>query len=78
MSNRLSRNELVRLVEKIQKVEGTDEEIDSWIAIINHNAPATTGYVVNLLIRPHEYGLEDPPDPKDVVEKLLNYRPIAL
>lgn len=65
----MSKEELIELVEKIMKCEGTEEEIDNMIAVLKKNviAPDVTNYI-----------FYEENTPEEVVEKALAYKPIIL
>lgn len=66
---KLTRDELIELVRKIMNCEGTEEEIDEMIVVLEANVsdPEVTDYI---------YYDEKTPD--EVVDKALAYKPIAL
>ena len=65
----MSREELIELVSKIMKCEGTEEEVDNMIALLRKNVvdPYVTDYI---------YYEENTPE--EVVDKALAYKPIIL
>ena len=67
----MTREELISLVEKIVKVEGTEEEIDRMLDDLQANVPYPG---VSDLI----YWNEDDLTPVQIVEKALSYKPIQL
>jgi hypothetical protein len=71
MDKRLSKEELTELVTKICNVCGNEEEINSWIEILENETgcPEVSDYI---------YWDEDNLLPKQIVEKALSYRPISL
>jgi len=71
MTNKLSREELIILVEKIINCEGTEEEIDQMIEIVEKNVPHPE---VSDLI----FWDEEDLSPEQIVDKALNYKPIIL
>lgn len=70
MNDKLSREELIKLVEKIIACEGTEEEIDNMIKQFDDNVPHPE---VNNLIY---WGEEK--TAKQIVDIALNYKPIIL
>jgi hypothetical protein len=52
MNDKLTKEELVRLVERIQNAEGTEEEIDAMIDRLQANVPHPT--VSDLIFYPEE------------------------
>jgi len=65
----MSREELNELVEKIMKCEGTEEEVDNMIDILEKNVidPEVTNYI-----------FYEENTPEEVVDKALAYKPIIL
>ena len=65
----MSKEELIELVEKIMKCEGTEEEVDNMIAVLEKNVidPDVTNYI-----------FYEENTPEEVVEKALAYKPIIL
>lgn len=66
---KLTRDELIELVRKIMDCEGTEEEIDEMIVVLEAN------------VSDHEvtdYIYYDEKTPDEVVDKALAYKPIAL
>lgn len=66
---KLTREELVELVRKIMKCEGTEAQIDEMIDVLEQNVldPEVTDYI-----------FWDDNTPEEVVDKALAYKPIAL
>jgi len=67
---KLSREELIKLVEKIINCEGTEEEIDDMIHLLEKNVPHPE---VNDLVF---WG--DDKTPEEIVDIALDYKPIIL
>ena len=65
----MSREELIELVKKIMKCEGTEEEVDNMIDILEKNVidPEVTNYI-----------FYEENTPEEVVDKALAYKPIIL
>ena len=65
----MSREELIDLVEKIMKCEGTEAEIDNMIELLKENVldPEVTRYI-----------FREDNTPEEVVDKALSYKPILL
>ena len=65
----MSKEELIELVEKIMKCEGTEEEVDNMIDVLKKNVidPEVTNYI-----------FYEENTPEEVVEKALAYKPIIL
>lgn len=72
MNDALSREELVELVRRIMEVEGTEEEIDAMIEILEANVPHPA--VTDLIFYPED----GEPTPEEVVDQALAYKPIGL
>ncbi|MEE6263760.1 hypothetical protein [Plantactinospora sonchi] len=75
---RLDRTEMAALVARIMAMDGTDEEIDTWLNLLDSQIPLPNGHSADLIFFPGRYGLSPEPDPKDVVDRMFAYRPIAL
>ena len=71
MERKLSKEELIELVEKICNVCGNEEQLDKWIEIIEKE----TGC---LEVSDYIYWEEEKLSPKEIVEKALSYKPILL
>lgn len=71
MSKRLTREELIDLVNKIIECEGSEEEIDEMIEVVKRNVPYPD---ISDLI----YWSEDELTPEQIIDKALNYKPIQL
>ena len=71
MSERLTREELINLVNKIIECEGSEEEIDEMIEVVKRNVPYPD---ISDLI----YWSEDELTPEQIIDKALNYKPIQL
>ena len=65
----MSKEELIELVDKIMKCEGTEEEVDNMIDILKKNVidPEVTNYI-----------FYEENTPEEVVNKALAYKPIIL
>jgi hypothetical protein len=66
MSSRLTKEELVRLVERIQNAEGTEDEIDAMIDQLQENVPRPD--VSDLIFYPEEEMTAE-----QIVEQALAY-----
>lgn len=71
MESKLSKLELIELVEKIMKSKGTEEEIDNMIEEIERNVPHPE---VSDLI----FWNEEELTPEQIVDIALAYKPIQL
>ncbi|MDW5330734.1 e9imm peptide [Plantactinospora sp. KLBMP9567] len=78
LADRLARAELVAIVDRIMSTEGTQEELDSLLALLDRQGPTPDGFVSGLIYYPEEHGLGPAPRPAEIVERLLAYRPITL
>ncbi|HLV97873.1 MAG TPA: hypothetical protein VKT82_04270 [Ktedonobacterales bacterium] len=78
MQERLSKQELISLVQKIVKAEGSEQEIDAWLSRIDRSVPCPDGYVCDLIFYPHLHELGDGSSAEEIVEKALRYKPIQL
>ena len=65
----MSREDLINLVDKIMKCEGTEDEVDEMIDLLERNVldPEVTNYIY------YENNT-----PEEVVDKALAYKPIYL
>ena len=71
MVEKLTKKELVELVRKIAESEGTEEEIDQFIDVLEQNVPHPE--VSDLIFYPEEEMTYE-----EIVEKALSYKPIQL
>lgn len=69
MDKKMTREELIQLVEQIMKCEGTEQELDDLIFVLEKNVidPQVTNYIYY-----------DDLTPEQVVDKALSYKPILL
>lgn len=67
----LDRSELIELVGKIIRGEGTEEEIDSMLTIVKQNTPHPG--ISNLI-----YWDDRDLSPAEIVDEALRYQPIIL
>ena len=65
----MTREELIALVDKIMKCQGSEKEIDKMIELLEQNVtdPEVTDYI-----------FYEENTPEEVVDKALAYRPIIL
>lgn len=65
----MNKEELIDLVEKIMKCEGTEDEIDNMIELLEENVldPQVSNYI-----------FKEDNTPEEVVDKALSYKPILL
>lgn len=71
MLNKLSREELIELVTKIIECEGTEEEIDNMIEIVEKNTSCPD---LNDLIYWNNHNLT----PEQIIDTAMNYKPINI
>ena len=66
---RMDREELIRLVERIMRCEGTEEEQDDLLELLEKNVldPQVSNYI-----------FYEENTPEEVVDKALAYKPIIL
>ena len=69
MTEKFTRNELIKLVRKISDAAGTEEEIDGWVNILEKNVPDPN---VSDLI----FYSEEEMSAEEIVDKALSYKPI--
>lgn len=72
MKENLNKVELIELVRKIIKVDGSEQEIDEMINILEKNVPHP--YISDLIFYPQK----DKVTPEEIIEEALNYKPINL
>ncbi len=65
----MTREELISLVDKIMKCQGTEKEIDAMIELLEKNVidPDVTNYI-----------FYEENTPEEVVDKAMAYKPIVL
>lgn len=76
MQQKLSKAELVDLVNRLLRAEGTREETQVWLETIEANVPYPN--MQGLIYWPDSHGLGENPTAEEIVEKALNYKPILL
>jgi hypothetical protein len=69
--SRLSREEMIDLVARLQRGEGDDDQAAAWIEALGRSLPHPR--VSDLIFYPDE-----PLTPEQIVDKALGYRPIEL
>lgn len=67
-----TRQQLIDIVDRIVKGEGTKGEIDEWFRVLGANVPMPISDIVDLIFHPAE-GVSLTPD--EIVDKALNYKP---
>jgi hypothetical protein len=75
MTQRLSRDELIDLVGRVMRAEGSESDLDAWLDLIEDSVPCPIGHVTDLIFYPpggQELSAEE------VVDRALAYRPIEL
>ncbi|MBP1995071.1 bacteriocin immunity protein [Paenibacillus eucommiae] len=68
---RLTRTQILDLVTRLCNGEGSEEEADEWIEMLQRNVPHPE--VSSLIFWP-----EEELTPEEIVEQAFNYKPIAL
>lgn len=76
MDDKLTREQLIELVERIRDPNSDDDEISAWLVLFSRNVPHPA--VSNLIFWSHLYGLGDNPRAEEVVDAALSYEPIRL
>lgn len=71
MPPQMPRNELVQLVDRIVRSDGTEQQIDEWIQTFAANVPHPE--VCNLI-----FYVDPPLTAEQIVDKALAYQPIRL
>ena len=69
MTSKLSRNELIELGERVLAHDGTEQEVDEWLDIIQSNVPHPE--VGNLMFQ-SELSVEE------IIDLALAYQPVPL
>lgn len=69
MSNKLTRNELVELAEKILNIEGTEQQLVEWRHLIRCNVPDPG--VIDLMY-------ETELSAEEIIDRALAYQPVLL
>lgn len=67
----LSREQLVGLVRLTISCDGTEEEINKWVSILEQNVPDPN--VSALIFYP-----DRPMTPEEIVDRAMSYKPILL
>ena len=78
MRERLERDQLVLLVERIRRAEGTEDEIEQWLGLVDQSVSAPSGYVSDLIFWPNLHGYTNEPSSTEIVDKAMSYKPIGL
>jgi colicin immunity protein/pyocin immunity protein len=68
---RLTRDEMIALVDRLQRGEGDDEQAGEWIDQLNQSVPHPA---ISDLI----FYSDEELSPEEIVDKALSYRPIEL
>ncbi|RRR72241.1 MAG: hypothetical protein EI684_10370 [Candidatus Viridilinea halotolerans] len=76
MTPKLNKSELIELVDKLLQAEGSEEEEAQWLELIKRNVSDPN--VIGLIYWSNQYGLSEEPSAKEIVEKAISYKPIAL
>jgi len=71
MGDKPTKDQLVELVAKLQRGEGTEEEDEAWLMFIDRNVPAPT-------VSDFIYYSDPELSAKEVIERAFAYRPIIL
>ena len=71
MLKKLTREELINLVNRIVECEGSEEEIDEMIEVVKRNVPHPE---ISDLI----YWNDEELTPEQIVDKALEYKPIQI
>lgn len=71
MKEKPSRDDLIELVRKIIHIEGSEDQIDEWINVLEANVPHPR--VTDCIYYP-----ERDMSPEEIVDVAMNYRPIGL
>lgn len=68
---KLSRDEMIRLVERLRRGEGDEEEGEKWLEMLKRSTGCP--HISDLIFYPEEEMTAE-----QIVDKALAYRPIAL
>jgi hypothetical protein len=71
MGARLSKDQLIDLVGRLQRAKGTEAEMDAWLTVVERNVPDPA--VVDLI-----YNADETLTAEEIVERALAYQPIIL
>jgi hypothetical protein len=76
IGQKLNREQLIGLVEKLLSGEGTEEEVEAWLILLEQNVldPQIGDYIY----WPQYHGLDDDRTAAQIVDKALSYKPILL
>ena len=71
MADNLTREQLIELVEKIQRAEGTEEEVAQWVNTLRRHVPdpQVSNYI---------FWSDPQMNPEEIVDRALAYKPIQL
>jgi len=75
MPERLEREQLILLVEKLNQGAGTEEQADEWLDAVDRSVPTPTSYVSDLILRHDD---ADALTSAEIVDKALSYKPVCL
>ena len=78
MRDKLEQDQLILLVERIRRAEGTEDEEGQWLDLIDQSVPAPTGYVSDLIFWPSNHGYTEEPSSQEIIDRALSYKPICL
>jgi len=78
LDEELNRDQLIRLVERIIRGEGTEDEEDEWLDLIDRSVTAPTGYVSDLIFWSDRQSSSEEPSATEIVDKALVYKSICL
>jgi hypothetical protein len=72
--HKLSRAEMIELVERLMRGEGADEEVGEWVEALRRSAPHPA--ITDLIFYPAEG--EENLTAEQIVDRAFAYRPIEL
>ena len=76
MEEKLTRDEIIRLVGKLMNAEGTEKEMDEWLRLVELNVPDAG--VSDIIFWPNVRHLPDNLTAEEVVDIAFSYKPIIL
>ena len=72
------REQLIGLVRKLMRGEGSEYEIAEWRKLIDRSVPCSAGEVFDHIFYSDRHGLGDSPTAEAIVDKALSYKSIQL
>ncbi len=76
MSQKLSRDDLIELANKIRDPQNDDDDIERWMDLFQQNVPHPEAS--DLIFWSQNHGLGSNPTTEEIVDKALSYKAIQL